>query len=209
MPSPIAHVGLAFFARPFLARHPAAHALSRPRRWAFYALISFALIAPDLDFALAFIFTHPLHDHGTYMHSLFAAILFAPLFAFIAYPLLQRSIPRLTLALVGFAAYSSHLLLDLFTPGRGIMLAWPVTTERFASPVPLFFGAHHSQLWAFHLHLITLLTELIFVALVGLTAHYLSPRPHQPPKQRPTSQRNSEFPSLPSTRNQKPKTRNP
>lgn len=173
MPSPLAHASLACFARSLLARQGFAN-LPRPRRWAFYALLGFALCAPDLDFALRLLPPHPLHAHGTFLHSLAAAVLFAPLFGFVAHGLLQRAIAWWRLALVGLLAYSAHLLMDMFTPGRGVMLLWPIIDQRLSAPLPLFVGAEHSDLWAWRWHLLTLTTELAFAGVVWLIARRLS-----------------------------------
>jgi len=43
--------------------------------------------------------------------------------------------------LVLLISYESHVILDFFTYGpRGVMLFWPITAERFISPIFLFHG---------------------------------------------------------------------
>ena len=37
--------------------------------------------------------------------------------------------------------------MDFFTVGRGVNPFWPFSLERFASPVPVFYGLHWSYGW--------------------------------------------------------------
>ncbi len=67
---------------------------------------------------------------------------------------------------VAFVSYATHLLMDFFTAGRGVMLLWPFVTERFVSPVKLFYGLHYSDGLLSPRHLWTVLTEMMFV--IGL-----------------------------------------
>src|SRR5262245_17162979 len=64
---------------------------------------------------------------------------------------------------VGIGSGWGHLLMDVVTWGRGVMLCWPVSLTRYATGIPIFFGAHHSHPTAWKLHLITLTTELAYV----------------------------------------------
>ncbi|MFP4145137.1 MAG: metal-dependent hydrolase [Phycisphaeraceae bacterium] len=169
MPSPIAHSALVLLARPAAGRDRLDR-LPRSRRWGLYALVFAALLAPDVDFLLGAIWPAELLDHGAAMHSLAVAGLFGGGFA-----LAGRLVagPRLSWPLLwtlGAAAYASHLIMDALTWGGGVMLLWPLSAERVASPVPLFYGARHSQPWAWRAHLTTLMTESLvwMVMLVGL-----------------------------------------
>ena len=62
--------------------------------------------------------------------------------------------------------------MDFFTIGRGVMVFWPLSLERFASPVPLFYGLHWSDGYLSERHLITLVTELGFLFLLGIVMHF-------------------------------------
>lgn len=172
MPTPLAHGALALLGRPLLHRRGLA-AMSRRQRWSFYGLMLLALWAPDVDFALKLLPDDPMHDHGTMFHSFVAAAVFAPLFALVARGLFRLPMSAGLLAAVGGLCYVAHLLMDACTRGRGVMLLWPFTAERYVTPVPLFFGAEHSQPWAWRLHLISLATELAFVLGVWLVARWL------------------------------------
>jgi inner membrane protein len=68
---------------------------------------------------------------------------------------------------ITFLSYGSHVLLDFFTyGGRGVMLLWPFTSQRFESSVKLFYGVRWSEGFLAVEHLVTLTTELLFVLLV-------------------------------------------
>ncbi len=62
--------------------------------------------------------------------------------------------------------YELHVLADYLTWGRGVMLFWPFTPERFAPPVYLFYGLHWSDGLFSVRHLWTVLTELGFAAVL-------------------------------------------
>lgn len=185
MPSPLAHGSLVLLARPLLGPERTDR-LTRHQRWALYGMVVFALWAPDLDFLFLLLPEHPLLGHGKITHSLAAALLFTPLFVWICRGVWRIDLSMRTLAMLGFACYLSHIVMDYFTAGGGVMFAWPSSTERFASPVPLFFGAEHSQLLAWRLHLITLVTELAFVAVVWGVAIWIAQRRVVPAAPRPS-----------------------
>ncbi|NIV75262.1 MAG: hypothetical protein GWN37_10615, partial [Gammaproteobacteria bacterium] len=44
--------------------------------------------------------------------------------------------------LLTLVCYELHVLLDYLTVGRGVMLLWPLSAERFAPPIYLFYGLH-------------------------------------------------------------------
>ena len=63
---------------------------------------------------------------------------------------------------------SLHLIMDSLTGGDGVMLFWPFSDARIGSPVRLFFGLQWSSgLWSRD-HLLTLVSEGLFVFLVVL-----------------------------------------
>jgi membrane-bound metal-dependent hydrolase YbcI (DUF457 family) len=131
--------------------------------------ILFGTVAADLDIALGYARNkNGFHVHGEFTHSLAAAMVFAVGFAGLA--AMATSVGRGRALLAGFLAYSSHLLMDYLNHGRGIMLFWPVTSERFASPIRIFYGVRHSDLTDLSQHAITLSTELIFAAGVLVLA---------------------------------------
>lgn len=168
MPSPIAHGSLAFLAWPALRGHDPA-ALPLWRRAALLVLLVGALGAPDLDILIdPLLGNRWFANHGGPTHSLAAGVAFAFLFTAAARILVPA--PLLRLWLVGLLAYWSHIVLDACTFGRGVMMLWPFTGERFATPIPLFVGVRHSDWGDWPGHLITLSTESAFAVLVWLIA---------------------------------------
>ena len=68
------------------------------------------------------------------------------------------------------------LFMDYFTIGRGVMLAWPLSSERFAPPFHLFYGLRWSHGLISELHWITLLSELFFVGVLFFGLRYYERR---------------------------------
>ena len=78
--------------------------------------------------------------------------------------LLARSPSPRTWAIGGLLCCWSHIAMDYFTVGRGVMLFWPLSLARFDSPVKAFYGLRWSAgLWSTH-HLYTFVTEILFIA---------------------------------------------
>ncbi len=133
----------------------------------FTVLIIIALNAPDVDFLLMYLGW--VDSHGTLTHSLTAAVCFSLVYGAFCRWLFGRVFSYAWFTAVVFICYSTHLIMDIFTYGRGVLLFWPVLNERIHSPVPLFYGARHSELFAFDKHLITLTTELAYGGLVYIS----------------------------------------
>ena len=154
--------------------------LARHRRLAFYAAIVFALCAPDLDFlAVLLVGKSRIVDHGAFTHSLLAGLIFGCVFAAGSRLLVKLEVVRLWA--IGCGCYWMHLLMDVATRGGGVMLLWPFSYERIALPIPLFYGAHHSQPLEWKLHLITLANDVGFAALVWIVAWWLTKRRYARP----------------------------
>jgi len=177
VPSPIAHSSLVLLAAPLL-RGRAWETLTRKQRLILYGAIVFALCAPDLDFVAILLFGESeVIDHGGFSHSLVAGVIFAFLLAIGCRPLVKLEPWRLFV--ICCACYWVHLLMDVMTRGGGVMLLWPFSHERFAAPIPLFYGAQHSQPLAWKLHLITLANDLGFAAVIWIVAYLLKRARHR------------------------------
>jgi membrane-bound metal-dependent hydrolase YbcI (DUF457 family) len=158
MSSPIAHtaVGYLFWRKARgefpLARHAAA-----------FILLS---LIPDFD-ALPGILSGDLYRyHNNLSHSLFAGAA-AALFIGLAAGAARAGKVR-TWAGYGLLCYWTHVLMDYLTVGRGVMLFWPLSSERHVSPLTVFYGLHWSEgLWSSH-HIYTVLTESLFVGALFL-----------------------------------------
>lgn len=100
--------------------------------------------APDLDFIPGLLMDRPALYHQGITHSLGFALVVS-LGTAAVYRTRTKSFPAMFV--LCFVSYLSHLVLDLFGPdGRlpyGIPLFWPISGERFISPVQVFLGFHH------------------------------------------------------------------
>jgi len=127
-------------------------------------------LAPDLD-ALPGLATGNLgRYHNNMSHSVLFALAVALLVAAAAHRVGGWSFGRwFTLALT---CYMLHVTMDFFTVGRGVMLAWPFSEERFQSPVKLFYGLRWSDGWISMRHLWTLFSEVGSAVLIGVVVRF-------------------------------------
>ncbi len=166
MPSPLAHVTIGAL----LADTQRTLLPDRRSQFRLLAVCLFFSLAPDLDVIPGLIAGDLNAYHNQASHSL----LFALGVSLLGAPVVSSLLPSLSIKrsfLIVFVCYTTHILMDLVTRGRGVLLLWPFTDHRFASPVPLFYGVERSYgVWTYH-HLITLANEIVFIVLV--TALYL------------------------------------
>jgi membrane-bound metal-dependent hydrolase YbcI (DUF457 family) len=129
------------------------------------ACIGLSLI-PDLDAAVGIVAGNLGRYHNNFAGSpAFGTIVALAAGAFMWR--LRRPLAWPTTTLV-FICYQVHILMDFLTISRGTMLLWPFSTERFSPPVQLFYGLRWSHGLASELHLVTLATELAFVAALAI-----------------------------------------
>jgi membrane-bound metal-dependent hydrolase YbcI (DUF457 family) len=133
MPSPIGHT-LAGCAVALALTPPQ---MSQSQAWQAWALCVISANLADMDFIPGLITGDPRHFHRGPSHSLMAAIVVAGLGASL---LTWWSVPWLTRAGLIFLAYASHVGLDYFTPGRGVLLSWPISHRRYQAAYPWFRG---------------------------------------------------------------------
>ena len=109
--------------------------------WLFAAFLA---CAPDLDFVPGVLVGDTNRFHQGASHSLAGAAAAGAIVGALARWL---GGPAARLALLGFVSYASHLLLDLFTEDKrapfGIPLFWPLSSEAFQAPWPIFGGVKH------------------------------------------------------------------
>ena len=115
-----------------------------PHAWEAWALCLVSANLPDLDFIPGFLAGKPLAFHRGPSHSpaagLLAALLGASLFTW-------SSIPWLTRAALIFLAYISHVGLDYFTKGGGVLFGWPFTPYRSRAAHPWFPAVTLGRTW--------------------------------------------------------------
>ena len=152
MASPVAHSFAGYWIFQFFAQSK--FRLLRFRRGKLLPLGILVVVAnlPDFDFLLSMVIRGNLNDlHRGFTHSLTVAA-FVSVVLTLAWPI---ATPFWGSALVYFTAYSSHILIDLFTglrlgwtnSGFGIPLFWPLP-QKYSSPLILIIGVQHQNLAA-------------------------------------------------------------
>lgn len=171
MPSPIAHTAMGYLIYR-LSRHRLPEQ-TRKKIGPLPLLMAVAMgvsLLPDLD-SIAGILAGDFgryHNNGT--HSLLVGLAVSLLVAGVLWFVKRYDFVLWFVVLL--ASYEMHVIMDYFTVGgRGVMLFWPLTLQRFESPVKLFFGVRWSESPLDPVHLVTLANELVFLFLVVLFAH--------------------------------------
>ena len=129
---------------------------------------------PDLDVVPAIIFRDMKAYHNNFSHSLLVAVPVAFLIAGLFHRI-YRSNFWLSF-LICLVSYDLHIIMDLMTAERGVMIFWPVTQHRFAFPIKLFYGLQWGLGWFSLWHLWTIFTESVFVLVVVLAFNYFEKR---------------------------------
>ncbi len=169
MPSPIAHLAMGAALWSLWDHHRAAslEPVSRVKRVTGFVGFLGASMLPDLD-AVPGVLTGDMHSfHNQEMHSLFAAVGFS-----LAAGWMLGRIRGVRFSAEVFAvtliSYTLHLLMDLFTYGRGLRLFWPLYAGRIQAPVEVFGGLRWSEGVFYAGHWITIFEELVFATLLFL-----------------------------------------
>jgi membrane-bound metal-dependent hydrolase YbcI (DUF457 family) len=129
---------------------------------------------PDLDVIPAIAFRDMKAYHNNFSHSLLFAVPVAFLIAGLFHRI-YRSKFWLSF-LICLVSYDLHIILDMLTAERGVMLFWPMTPNRFSFPIKVFYGVQWGLGWFSVWHLWTIFTESLFVLAVVLAANYFEHR---------------------------------
>jgi membrane-bound metal-dependent hydrolase YbcI (DUF457 family) len=170
MPSPIAHLTAGYVVYQLGRRYEAKPTLKGvgPLPGLLLVTAVFSLL-PDIDSVVGLLMGDLGRFHNNATHSLFVGSCLALAFAGLMWWRRRQFTYWFAIA---FISYGLHLLMDMATIGRGIMLFWPLTEARYLAPVTLFYGLHWSDGWISIRHLWTVLTELVFTIIVVLILHY-------------------------------------
>jgi membrane-bound metal-dependent hydrolase YbcI (DUF457 family) len=170
MPSPIAHLTAGYAVYRLGRKHEPESRLKPvgPLPGSLVITAVFSLL-PDVDSVVGFLMGDFGRFHNNATHSLLAALFLALAFAGLMWWRRRQFTYWFAIA---FISYGLHLLMDMATIGRGIMLFWPFSEARYLAPVTFFYGLHWSDGWISIRHLWTVLTELVFTILVVLALHY-------------------------------------
>jgi membrane-bound metal-dependent hydrolase YbcI (DUF457 family) len=155
MPSPIAHAAAGVLLFRIFRRYLGS--AGRARSACLVAVFAAFSLAPDLDSVAGVLFGDFGKYHNNMTHSMAFGLVVATVFALFAAPF-QRGRTAVWF-LAALLCCELHVLMDYFTIGRGVMLAWPLTEIRYQPPVKLFYGVHWSDGWVSMRHLKTAVTE--------------------------------------------------
>jgi inner membrane protein len=128
-----------------------------------------ASLLPDVDSIIGLLFGNLGRFHNNASHSLFVGLAVA--LAFGAWMRWRNQAGFVFWFLIFLVGYGIHVLMDAATISRGVMALWPLSAERYLSPVIIFYGLHWSDGWLSIRHIWTALTELGFAALVWFLLH--------------------------------------
>jgi membrane-bound metal-dependent hydrolase YbcI (DUF457 family) len=172
MPSPITHLSAGIIIYRCL---PAEQRAKFPRRiWRIPLLALILMVVsllPDLDFILGLL----RDDIGAYHNQASHSLITGMAVALVLGLGLRWWLKGTYLFWFGllFVTYTAHILLDMLTHGRGNQLFWPLSTQRFISPILLFYGFRWARgLWSIS-HIWTFISELMFWGAVFGLAHLL------------------------------------
>jgi membrane-bound metal-dependent hydrolase YbcI (DUF457 family) len=159
MPSPLAHLTAGYAVYVFSRRRLPTPEPDLAGRVPFLLVVTsgFSLL-PDVDGVVGLLAGDFGRYHNQMTHSLLVGI--GAALAFGALMQARRGSGFWFWFIVSLAAYELHVVMDWATVGRGVMAWWPLTSERFQAPVPLFYGFHWSQGWLSVRHIWTVVTEL-------------------------------------------------
>jgi membrane-bound metal-dependent hydrolase YbcI (DUF457 family) len=174
MPSPIAHlsVGYAIY-RHYKNRllEPGRHTWKLPLQMVLVAGLS---MLPDLDVIPAILLKDMQRYHNNFSHSLLFAVPVAFVVAGIFHRLYRSNF--WLWFVICLVSYDLHVFMDALTAERGVMMFWPITDERFASPVKIFYGLQWGLGWFSLWHLWTIFTEALFGLVVIVAMNYFDKR---------------------------------
>lgn len=169
MPSPIAHLGAGYaIYRYYKSRLP-----QDPRRfWKFPLQMVMGLsMVPDLDVIPAVIFRDMKAYHNNFSHSLIFAVPVAFLIAGIFHRIYRSNF--WLWFVICLVSYDVHIIMDALTAERGVMMFWPLSQNRFVSPIRIFYGLQWGLGWFSSWHLWTIFTELVFaVVVIGAVIYF-------------------------------------
>ncbi|MFW9847317.1 MAG: metal-dependent hydrolase, partial [Candidatus Thorarchaeota archaeon] len=175
MPSPVAHTAIGYMIYQLSKSRLPQEGSKRVGPFSRSLVVTVGLsLLPDMDAVLGLLMGDLARFHNNVTNSLIVGLLVAPVVGGIAWMRQRSGFTRwLFIALL---SYELHVMMDYLSVGRGLMLLWPLSWERYESPVKLFYGFRWSQpLMSVH-HVWTLATELGFSAIIVLAAHIITRR---------------------------------
>jgi membrane-bound metal-dependent hydrolase YbcI (DUF457 family) len=174
MPSPVAHLGIGYAIYRYYKHQLAEHQIPN---WKFSLQMIMVVglsMLPDLDVIPAIIFRDMRGYHNNNSHSLLVAIPVALLIASAFYRIYRSKFWMWFF--ISLLSYDLHVIMDTLTAERGVMILWPLSSARFASPIKIFYGLQWGLGFFSIWHLWTIFTESLFVAVILLALNYFDKR---------------------------------
>jgi LexA-binding, inner membrane-associated putative hydrolase len=174
MPSPIAHlsVGYAIY-RYYKKRLPEAQIQVWKLPLQLMVIAGLSLL-PDLDVIPAIFFKDMHRFHNNLSHSVFVAIPVSFLVASVFHHTYRSNF--WLWFLICLVSYDLHIIMDALNVERGVMALWPLTQNRYASPIKVFCGLRWGLGWFSLRHLWTAFTESLFVLVIMIAVKYFDKR---------------------------------
>lgn len=185
MPSPLAHSAVGYIVAKVLLpryRKKGNNDLGKNKKLVIATVIMSLL--PDFDSGLGVLLGDFGRYHNNISHSLVFGLVTSVLIGLIVKVAMKGQFWVGLIATLIF--YELHIVMDFFTYGRGIMLLWPFTNQRFQSDILLFYGLHWSDGIFSVSHIITLANEIFFIALLILVLNLTTKQSPTPGKDRIT-----------------------
>ena len=174
MPSPIAHLGVGYAIYRYY-KHRLPHEPTRFWRLPLQMVMIAGLsMLPDLDVIPAILFRDMKAYHNNFSHSLLFAIPVALFIAGIFHRMYKSNF--WLWFLICLISCDLHVIMDALTAERGVMMLWPLSQNRYASPIRIFYGLQWGLGWFSMWHLWTIFTESLFVIVVIAGINYFEKR---------------------------------
>ena len=170
MPSPLTHVAAGYVVQRFATRSSHSRLGDSGGLFVLGAAATLSLL-PDLDSVLGLLTGNFGRYHHNLSHSVFVGVAVALIVGGLAAIAGRGGFRQWFFIALG--CYESHIVLDYFTWGRGVMAFWPVVSDRFSSEIPLFYGVHWSHGLATTRHFLTIVSEVPLVVIVLLAMRRL------------------------------------
>ena len=174
MPSPIAHLGAGYVIYHYYKRKLPENRGTLCKFPLQMLLIMGLSLLPDLDIIPAIIFRDMQSYHNNFSHSLLLGIPIAVLIGVILRQIYHSNF--WVWFLVCLISYDIHIIMDALTAQRGVMMFWPLSQNRFVSPIRIFYGLQWGLGWFSLWHLWTIFTESVFVLILNVVVNHFDKR---------------------------------
>jgi len=169
MPSPIAHAAAGYVVHKLYKGSKKAS--KQNLSWQLLFVMMGLSLLPDLDAIPGILLGDFKQFHNNISHSFFWGFIVSILIGSFMWVKQKRFKEWFFITL---ACYELHVIMDYFTiGGRGVLVLWPFSTNRYEAPIKLFYGVRWSDGLVSLNHLWTIFTEIGLVVVLYLILNYL------------------------------------